>query len=289
MADSATAGGEYAPLAAQDPPAGYGATSVRVRIARVGELPHDGEAKFSRDGSEHVTDEVFNTASHFIAAMLSLLGGVELITKASEEARHQRARGARRVARQKPWPRGVWAVARLPRRCARVARCQRHDCIAHRCPCGVLKLPPRGRRALRMRTSQAPTATTVADASPAPAHRLARAQSQPWKIVGFSIYAATLVNLFVCSTLHHGLEGPPAMERGLRIADYCAIYPLIAGTFTPICFVYLWNNGFGWALWGVLWFLAFGGIALTISAFDHLPKCALADHTPPKNASKHIV
>ena len=29
--------------------------------------------------------------------------------------------------------------------------------------------------------------------------------------------------------MHHGLEGPPAMERGLRIADYCAIYPLIAG------------------------------------------------------------
>jgi hemolysin III len=56
-----------------------------------------------------------------------------------------------------------------------------------------------------------------------------RAQSQPWKIVGFSIYGFTLVNLFVCSTLHHGLEGPPAMERGLRIADYCAIYPLIAG------------------------------------------------------------
>jgi len=48
--------------------------------------------------------------------------------------------------------------------------------------------------------------------------------------VGFSIYGFTLVSLFVCSTLHHGLEGSPAMERGLRIADYCAIYPLIAGT-----------------------------------------------------------
>ena len=56
-----------------------------------------------------------------------------------------------------------------------------------------------------------------------------RAQSQPWKIVGFSIYGFTLVNLFICSTLHHGLEGPPAMERALRIADYCAIYQLIAG------------------------------------------------------------
>ncbi len=97
-------------------------------------------------------------------------------------------------------------------------------------------------------------------------------QGQPWKIVGFSIYGTCLVNLFVCSTLHHGLEGPPQLERGLRIADYCAIYPLIAGTFTPICLVYLHASGFGWALLGVLWFLAFCGIAMTLSAFDHLPK-----------------
>ena len=125
-----------------------------------------------------------------------------------------------------------------------------------------------------------------------------RAQSQPWKIVGFSIYGFTLVNLFVCSTLHHGLEGPPAMERALRIADYCAIYPLIAGvcasvrvarphapshalapwpgTFTPICLVFLYNSGVGWAIWGTLWFLTIGGVAMTVSAFDHLPKCGAA-------------
>jgi hypothetical protein len=37
----------------------YGSlASVRVRIARIGELPHGGGAKLSRDGSVHVTDEV---------------------------------------------------------------------------------------------------------------------------------------------------------------------------------------------------------------------------------------
>jgi predicted membrane channel-forming protein YqfA (hemolysin III family) len=36
----------------------------------------------------------------------------------------------------------------------------------------------------------------------------------------------------------------------------------------------LYNSGVGWALLGTLWLLAFCGIALTISAFDHLPKCA---------------
>ena len=66
--------------------------------------------------------------------------------------------------------------------------------------------------------------------------------------MGFSIYGASLVALFACSTLHHGLEGPAAMERGLRIADFAAIYPLIAGTFTPPCLVFLHSTGFGWVL-----------------------------------------
>ena len=45
-----------------------------------------------------------------------------------------------------------------------------------------------------------------------------------------------------------------------------------AGTFTPICLVFLYNSGEGWALLGTLWFLTAAGIGLTISAFDHLPK-----------------
>ena len=83
-----------------------------VRIARIGELPHGG-SKLSRDGSVHVTDEarrkailapsasaderrpqVFNTASHFVGAMLSLLGAAELIVKASEQASSARSRPA---------------------------------------------------------------------------------------------------------------------------------------------------------------------------------------------------
>jgi hypothetical protein len=83
---AAGGGGEYAPLAGQDAAPQYG-TSADVRIARPGEIPHGGAAKLSRDGSDQVTDEVFNTASHFGAAMLALLGGAELIVKASEQVR----------------------------------------------------------------------------------------------------------------------------------------------------------------------------------------------------------
>ena len=90
--------------------------------------------------------------------------------------------------------------------------------------------------------------------------------------MGFSIYGAALVALFIASTLHHMLEGPAAMERALRIADFAAIYPLIAGTFTPPCLVFLHSTGFGWVLLGTVWLLAGLGIAMIVSAFDHLPK-----------------
>lgn len=90
--------------------------------------------------------------------------------------------------------------------------------------------------------------------------------------MGFSIYGASLIALFTCSTMHHMLEGPAVMERALRIADFAAIYPLIAGTFTPPCLVFLHATGFGWVLLGTVWFLAGGGIAIIVSAFDHLPK-----------------
>ncbi|MFP5467897.1 MAG: hemolysin III family protein, partial [Gammaproteobacteria bacterium] len=35
----------------------------------------------------------------------------------------------------------------------------------------------------------------------------ASVQGDPWRIVGFSIYGAMLVALYVASTLYHGLQG----------------------------------------------------------------------------------
>jgi hypothetical protein len=78
----------------------------------VGNGEDDQPRLFSRDGSPHVTDEVFNSASHLFAAMLSLLGTVLLITQSGGDA---------------------------------------------------------------------------------------------WKIVSFSIYGSSLMFLFACSTLHHGI------------------------------------------------------------------------------------
>ena len=78
-----------------------------------------------------------------------------------------------------------------------------------------------------------------------------------WKIVSFSIYAVTLLLLYLTSTLYHGLRG--ATKDVLRKMDHCAIYLLIAGTYTPFTLVTL-RGPIGWTMFGVVWALAVLGI-----------------------------
>ena len=60
----------------------------------------------------------------------------------------------------------------------------------------------------------------------------------PWRIVGASIYSASLVTLFTCSTLHHGLDLGERGDSVLRTLDYTAVFGLIAGTVTPLVLVH---------------------------------------------------
>lgn len=79
-----------------------------------------------------------------------------------------------------------------------------------------------------------------------------------WKIVSFSVYAATLLLLYLTSTLYHSTRG--ATKDVLRKLDHCAIYLLIAGTYTPFTLVTL-RGTIGWTMFGVVWALAVLGIA----------------------------
>lgn len=80
----------------------------------------------------------------------------------------------------------------------------------------------------------------------------------PWKIVSFSIYGAMLVALYVFSTVYHSVRG--RAKDILRKLDHCAIYMLIAGTYTPFALVSL-RGTWGWWLLGMVWSLALFGIA----------------------------
>ncbi|GAB4119531.1 MAG: hemolysin III family protein [Sideroxydans sp.] len=79
-----------------------------------------------------------------------------------------------------------------------------------------------------------------------------------WKIVSFSIYAATLLSLYGFSTLYHNAR-TGRIKSILQKLDHNAIYLLIAGTYTPFTLVSL-RGPWGWSLFGVVWGLALLGI-----------------------------
>ena len=87
---------------------------------------------------------------------------------------------------------------------------------------------------------------------------LASKNGTAWHVVACSIYGATLVILYLASTLYHSVHSPGA-RRWLRVFDHAAIYLLIAGTYTPFTLVTL-RGPWGWSLFGVVWGLAGLGV-----------------------------
>lgn len=83
-------------------------------------------------------------------------------------------------------------------------------------------------------------------------------QKNPWKIVSFSIYGASLILLYLSSTIYHSLSFTKS-KKVLEKIDHSMIYLLIAGTYTPILLGPL-RNTMGWVLFGIIWFLAIVGI-----------------------------
>lgn len=83
----------------------------------------------------------------------------------------------------------------------------------------------------------------------------------PWKIVSFSIYGAMLFLLYAISALYHSLRGKA--KNVFQKLDHCAIYLLIAGSYTPFTLVTLREHS-GWIIFGLEWGLAVIGIVQEI-------------------------
>ena len=86
-------------------------------------------------------------------------------------------------------------------------------------------------------------------------------------VVGVSIFCATMIILYLGSTLYHALPVGKA-KRIFRRIEHSAIYLLIAGTYTPFTFGVL-KGVWGWTLFVIVWGLAFVGIALKIFQKQH--------------------
>ena len=79
-------------------------------------------------------------------------------------------------------------------------------------------------------------------------------------IVGASVFAGTMVVLYLASTLYHALPRNRG-KRVFRVIDHSAIFLLIAGTYTPFTLGVL-RGAWGWTLLGVVWGLAVLGITM---------------------------
>lgn len=80
------------------------------------------------------------------------------------------------------------------------------------------------------------------------------------KVVCASIYGASLIILFLMSTLYHALT-PEKAKKVFRKFDHATIFLLIAGSYTPIVLVSL-GGALGWVMFGIIWAIAVLGIVL---------------------------
>lgn len=85
-------------------------------------------------------------------------------------------------------------------------------------------------------------------------------------ITSYSLYGGSMILLYLASTLYHAIPHQKA-KHWLKKVDHCAIYLLIAGTYTPFLLVGL-DSPLARGLMVVIWGLALFGVLFKL-AFAH--------------------
>ncbi len=88
-----------------------------------------------------------------------------------------------------------------------------------------------------------------------------------YQIVSAFIYGFSMIILYTMSSIYHGLV-PITAKKVFQIIDHCAIFVLIAGTYTPIALTSIreYNTALGWCLFGFVW--AMSALGVTLNAID---------------------
>ena len=97
--------------------------------------------------------------------------------------------------------------------------------------------------------------------------RRAAAWQGTTEVVGAAIYGSCLVLLYCTSSLYHGLR-PGMAKKVLQVLDHCAIYFLIAGSYSIVCLgvIRRASPGLGWSVLALEWVLCI--IATVLTAID---------------------
>lgn len=83
-------------------------------------------------------------------------------------------------------------------------------------------------------------------------------------VVSGVIFGVSMLFLYTMSSLYHGLKPNSNSKKVFQILDHCAIFVLIAGSYTPfaLCTLREYSTALGWVIFGVIWGFAILGITL---------------------------
>ncbi|MEG3223179.1 hemolysin III family protein [Vibrio gigantis] len=88
-------------------------------------------------------------------------------------------------------------------------------------------------------------------------------QADMLTVASMAIYGSSIILLFLASTLYHSITTEKT-KRLLKTLDHCAIYLLIAGSYTPFLLVGL-RTPLAMGLMAVIWGIALVGIIMKIA------------------------
>ena len=86
----------------------------------------------------------------------------------------------------------------------------------------------------------------------------------PYGVVSGVIFVVSMLFLYTMSSIYHGLSPKLKSKKVFQILDHCAIFVLIAGSYTPfaLCTLREYSTALGWTIFGLTWGFALLGITL---------------------------
>lgn len=90
----------------------------------------------------------------------------------------------------------------------------------------------------------------------------------PYGIISGIIFGVSMILLYTTSSIYHGLKQNTTSKKVFQILDHCAIFILIAGSYTPfaLCTLRQYNTALGWSIFGIIW--GFAVLGITLNAID---------------------
>lgn len=83
-------------------------------------------------------------------------------------------------------------------------------------------------------------------------------------IVSGIVFGLSMLVLYLMSSIYHGLKPDLTAKKVFQVLDHCAIFILIAGSYTPfaLCVLRKYSTILGWSIFGIIWVFAILGIVL---------------------------